>query len=220
MDRGYEVILTAGAVLLAVMILFCLIRAIKGPRITDRIVSINMIGTMTIMIIAILAVYKGENYLVDVCLIYAMISFLAVIVLTKVYMGVHREQEAEKEAAENAVSVSDDRNAQRRNGKAAGKRSGLRGRKSGGSGKADDRTGGDSGKADDRTGGGRGKADDRTGGDCGKADDRTGGGRGMEDVLRDTADGTAETGMPGPGSGDGNGGSGSTEEKGKEREHG
>ena len=34
----------------------------------------------------------------DICIIYAMISFLAVIVLTKVYMGVYRERKArEKE---------------------------------------------------------------------------------------------------------------------------
>ena len=39
-----------------------------------------------------------EGYLVDICIIYAMISFLAVIVLTKVYMGVYRERkDREKE---------------------------------------------------------------------------------------------------------------------------
>ena len=38
-----------------------------------------------------------EGYLADICLIYAMISFLAVIVLTKVYMGVYTEsRKAEK----------------------------------------------------------------------------------------------------------------------------
>ena len=44
---------------------------------------------MVIMIIAILSVYLDENYLVDICLIYAMISFLGVVVLCKIYTGVY-----------------------------------------------------------------------------------------------------------------------------------
>lgn len=76
---------------LAVMLILCLIRAVKGPRIADRLVAVNMITTMVTVIIAILAVLKGEGYLIDICLIYAMISFLAVVVLTRMYTGVYRE---------------------------------------------------------------------------------------------------------------------------------
>ena len=60
-----------------------------------------MIGTMTMMIITILAVKMKEGFLADVAIIYAMISFLAVVVLVKVFMGVYREREA-KEHAEDA----------------------------------------------------------------------------------------------------------------------
>jgi multicomponent Na+:H+ antiporter subunit F len=83
-------------IMMAFLIVGCLIRAIKGPRLTDRIVSGNMIGTMTIITIALLSVALGESYLLDVCLIYAMVSFIAVVVLTKVYMGVYRERQKEK----------------------------------------------------------------------------------------------------------------------------
>lgn len=76
--------------LVAALIIFCLVRAVRGPRVTDRIVAVNMIGTMTIATIAILSDALHESYLLDVCLIYAMISFLAVVVLYKVYMGVYR----------------------------------------------------------------------------------------------------------------------------------
>lgn len=76
---------------MAILLLSCLIRAIRGPRLTDRIISANMIGTMTIISIALLSVLLQETYLLDVCLIYAMVSFLGVVVLTKVYMGVYRE---------------------------------------------------------------------------------------------------------------------------------
>ncbi|MGN1155950.1 MAG: monovalent cation/H+ antiporter complex subunit F [Agathobacter sp.] len=85
-------------IMLAVMLIACLIRAIIGPRIADRLVAVNMITTMVMAIVSILAIVMNEGYLVDICLIYAMISFLAVVVLTKVYTGVYLEQkEKQKE---------------------------------------------------------------------------------------------------------------------------
>ena len=78
-------------VILALMLLLCLIRAIIGPTIADRLVAVNMMGTMVMVIISILALLMSEGYLVDICLIYAMISFIAVVVLTKVYTGVYLE---------------------------------------------------------------------------------------------------------------------------------
>ena len=85
-------------IMLAVMLIACLIRAIIGPRIADRLVAVHMITTMVMAIVSILAIVMNEGYLVDICLIYAMISFLAVVVLTKVYTGVYLEQkEKQKE---------------------------------------------------------------------------------------------------------------------------
>lgn len=88
----YHGFLLTCMIVIGALIIFCLIRAILGPRLTDRVVAINMIGTMTIVEIAILALYMRESYLFDVCLIYAMISFLAVVVLTKIYGGAYQEK--------------------------------------------------------------------------------------------------------------------------------
>lgn len=81
-------------IVLAFLTICCLIRAVIGPRVADRLVAVNMMGTIVMTIIAILALLLNEDYLVDICLIYAMISFLAVAVLTKVYTGVYREHQA------------------------------------------------------------------------------------------------------------------------------
>ncbi len=91
-DAVYQVILMGCMVILAILILVSIIRSVKGPKIADRIIAVNMIGTMIIVIIAILSVYQAEDYLTDVCLIYAMVSFLAVVVLTKVYTGIYLER--------------------------------------------------------------------------------------------------------------------------------
>ena len=97
---AYEVVFTALPIILAIMVFICLIRAIKGPGTADRIVAINMMGTITMVIIAILAVKMDEGYLVDICIIYAMISFLAVTLLTKVYMGVYAERKQKEKEEE------------------------------------------------------------------------------------------------------------------------
>ena len=61
--------LIAVVVILSILLLMCLIRAIIGPKIADRIVSVNMMGTITIVIIAILTVLLDEGYLADICII-------------------------------------------------------------------------------------------------------------------------------------------------------
>lgn len=97
MESMISVILIVCMIVLAVCIFLCLIRAILGPRISDRIVAGNMIGTMTIIIIAMMSYLLEEEYLVDVSMLYAMISFLAVVVLSKVYMGVYNERKSKEE---------------------------------------------------------------------------------------------------------------------------
>lgn len=92
LEAAYHYVFITAIIILALMIVLCLIRAIIGPRIADRIVTVNMMGTMVMVIIAILSLMMNESYLVDICIIYAMISFLAVIVVSKVYMGVYNEQ--------------------------------------------------------------------------------------------------------------------------------
>lgn len=101
MSQAYNTLFTAVLLALGVMMIACLVRAILGPRIADRLVSINMTGTIAIMMIGILAVMLDEGYLLDIAIIYAMLSFLAVVVLVKVFIGVYAaNKEKEKEGAE------------------------------------------------------------------------------------------------------------------------
>jgi len=100
LEQAYEIFFEVLLIVLAIFFLMCMIRAVLGPRMADRIVAVNMLGTMVMVAIATIAVLLKEGFLVDICLIYAMISFLAVIILTKVYMGVYAEQK-EKEEKEN-----------------------------------------------------------------------------------------------------------------------
>lgn len=100
LNQAHEVLYTAVICILVLMVFVCLIRAIRGPRIADRIIAINMMGTMVMVIIAVMSLLLKEGYLLDISLIYAMISFLAVVILTKIYLGVYTEREIEEEKQE------------------------------------------------------------------------------------------------------------------------
>lgn len=94
MKTDYGMFFLVCLIVLTVLAFFCLARAILGPRLTDRIVAGNVIGTITIADIAILSVYLNESNVLDVCLLFAAMSFIAVIVLAKIYHGIYNEVKA------------------------------------------------------------------------------------------------------------------------------
>ena len=93
MDRWFVLLLIGVLLLLTAGLFFSLLRAIRGPRMADRILGINMTGSLTTAAIGVLAVLLDQSWLLDVCLIYCMISFLAVVVLAKISIASHEEQE-------------------------------------------------------------------------------------------------------------------------------
>ena len=91
LETIYQKLYIGVLIILALMLFVCLVRAVKGPRVADRLMAVNMMGTMVMVMIAVLALLLKEGFLVDICLIYALVSFLAVNVLAKVYIGVYEE---------------------------------------------------------------------------------------------------------------------------------
>lgn len=68
-------------IVLGICLCLILYKAIKIKRFTDRIMCINMIGTMTSAMICILSVYLYEFSLVDVALVFSLLSFLDVVII-------------------------------------------------------------------------------------------------------------------------------------------
>lgn len=97
MDNAYVLLIQGALILLGLCLFFCLFRAVRGPSTADRVIAVNMIGTLTIFIIVLLSLLMHEGYLIDIALIYAMLSFLAVVLLCRIYIGVHRAKKAKEE---------------------------------------------------------------------------------------------------------------------------
>ncbi len=75
----HEVLLATclGLILLTFASLY---RAIVGPTPADRAVAINVIGTKTIVILALIGfIFQETPFYIDVALVYALISFLLTI---------------------------------------------------------------------------------------------------------------------------------------------
>ena len=96
-SQAYEILYTVALVVLALCVIFIIIKSIYGPRLTDRIVSVNMISTSVTTSIIILSMYLNPSYLLDVSFIYVLVSFLSVVVLTNVFVNKFEENKEKKD---------------------------------------------------------------------------------------------------------------------------
>ena len=92
MAETYALLMQGAMVLLGLCLVVCLFRAFRGPKTADRVVAVNMAGTVTILLILFLALLTEEGYLVDVAMIYALLSFLAVMLLCRIFIGAYRQR--------------------------------------------------------------------------------------------------------------------------------
>ena len=84
LQEAYELLYTFVLTGIALLLFVMLFRSVKGPSVTDKLLSINMVGTLVIAAIVILSRLLGEAWLLDVALIYTMISLVAVLILARV----------------------------------------------------------------------------------------------------------------------------------------
>jgi len=85
-----EFLKTVFLIVLGIIGLGCIAALIYGvvsKRFTDKLVAVNIITTLSLNAICMLAVYLRQDYVLDIALIYALLSFTAVVVLTKLLTG-------------------------------------------------------------------------------------------------------------------------------------
>lgn len=69
--------------LIAIALLLTAIRLIRGPTVWDRLLGYNSISNKIVTLLAIHAVFRGMHIYMDVALIYALLSFLGVVVIAR-----------------------------------------------------------------------------------------------------------------------------------------
>lgn len=94
----YEYLFWGALVVLAAAVVVTLVYIIRSRLIVDRIIGINLIGTVVVAIICVLTHLLGEDYLADIAVIYVVMSFIAVMMLCRIYINLYdrKKKEAEK----------------------------------------------------------------------------------------------------------------------------
>ncbi len=62
-----------------------LVRAVRGPTIYDRILAINVHGTQTVLLIAVVGFLSDRPDFLDLSLVYALINFIGTLAVLKLF---------------------------------------------------------------------------------------------------------------------------------------
>tara|TARA_B100001029_G_C14889397_1_gene354517 strand:- start:2 stop:256 length:255 start_codon:yes stop_codon:yes gene_type:complete len=71
------------AIFIILAIVIVLFRAIKGPQVYDRILAVNVIGTKTVILIALVGFIYERPHFLDIAIVYALINFIATFAILK-----------------------------------------------------------------------------------------------------------------------------------------
>ena len=86
---------SVAAIAILITLALALARALLGPTIYDRIAAINMFGTKTVLLLAIISFLIDRPDFLDLALAYALINFIGVLAVLEFFRK--RAQQAEKE---------------------------------------------------------------------------------------------------------------------------
>ena len=71
------------AIFIILAIVIVLFRAIKGPTVYDRILVVYVIGTKTVILIALVGFIYERPHFLDIAIVYALINFIATFAILK-----------------------------------------------------------------------------------------------------------------------------------------
>ena len=76
---------TTVVIAILVVMALALLRALLGPTLYDRILAINMFGTKTVLLIAVMGMIAGRADFMDIALVYALINFISVVAVLRFF---------------------------------------------------------------------------------------------------------------------------------------
>jgi multicomponent Na+:H+ antiporter subunit F len=89
----------AASIAILVTMGLALTRALLGPSVYDRVLAVNMFGTKTVLLLAVIAFYYERADFLDLALAYALINFIGVLAVLGFFQTsrLRKEQAAAKE---------------------------------------------------------------------------------------------------------------------------
>lgn len=72
------------SLILGFFVLLCLYRVVFGPALFNRLIGANVIGTKTLIILALMGfIYRRIEMFIDISLVYALLNFIVTLAAAK-----------------------------------------------------------------------------------------------------------------------------------------
>ena len=99
-QQCYHYLFWGALVFLGLGLLAVMVYIIRARLTVDRIIGINLIGTLVVIVICALTYLLGEDYLADIAVIYVVMSFIAVMMLCRIYINLYQRKRQDKKEDE------------------------------------------------------------------------------------------------------------------------
>ena len=73
--------------IIALAVLLAMVRLIKGPTASDRLLSLDTLTTITLALIVVFGLLMKRAIFMDVALVYAVIGFVGIVIVAKFIEG-------------------------------------------------------------------------------------------------------------------------------------
>ena len=79
----YEIVIY----LIAIAAFLAAVRLAKGPSAPDRIIAVDSISSLVVAGIVVISLYFGISMLIDIAIVYAILSFVGTLAVSKFLLG-------------------------------------------------------------------------------------------------------------------------------------
>ena len=86
-----NIFLTGVAIIVLINALVCLYRVIIGPTIQDRVLTINIVGSKTLIILVLMAFILKSSIYLDVAILLILLNFIVMVVVSRYLEAYGRE---------------------------------------------------------------------------------------------------------------------------------
>ena len=73
------------AIALLIALALCLVRIAKGPTLFDRVIAGNTIGTLSVLLLAVIGYVYGRPAFIDLAITYALLNIIGTIAVLKFF---------------------------------------------------------------------------------------------------------------------------------------
>jgi multicomponent Na+:H+ antiporter subunit F len=76
---------SAATVLLLATLVLLLVRAVRGPTVFDRLLAGNTIGTVSVLLLAVIGFLTGRPDFLDLAIVYGLLNIVGTIAVLKFF---------------------------------------------------------------------------------------------------------------------------------------